>query len=48
MLGAASPFLGLKYENFEAGIKAIFGKKGDDILKQNFEALKAGFNIAKQ
>lgn len=48
MLGAASPFLGLKYENLEAGIKAIFGKKGDDILKQNFDALKAGADIAKQ
>ena len=42
VLGAASSFLDLKYENFEAGIKTIFGKKGEDIVKQNFDALNAG------
>jgi indolepyruvate ferredoxin oxidoreductase beta subunit len=42
MLGAAMPFLGLKQENFEKGILEIFGKKGQEIIDQNLNALKAG------
>ncbi len=48
MLGAAAPFLGLEMENFETGIKNIFGSKGEDILKQNIDALKAGIKEAEK
>jgi len=42
MLGAASPFFDLPYEGLENGIKKIFGRKGEKIVKLNIEALKAG------
>lgn len=48
MLGAASPFVGLEYEKIEAGIRSIFGRKGDDIVEMNLKALKAGYDIAQQ
>lgn len=48
MLGAAMPFLGLKRESIEAGIKAIFGAKGEDIVNQNIAALDAGLAEAKK
>lgn len=42
MLGAASPFIEIPYEKLENGIKGIFSRKEDKIIKQNLEALKAG------
>jgi len=42
LLGAAAPFLGLEYSDLEEGIKAIFGRKGEDIVMKNLEALQAG------
>ncbi|MDR0349896.1 MAG: indolepyruvate oxidoreductase subunit beta [Tannerella sp.] len=48
MLGAASPFVGLGYEQIEDGIRSIFGRKGDDIVQMNLKALKAGYNVAQQ
>jgi indolepyruvate ferredoxin oxidoreductase, beta subunit len=46
MLGAASPFLDLPYENLEIGIQKIFGRKGDRIVQLNKDALKAGREFA--
>lgn len=46
MLGAASPFLDLPYENLEIGIKKIFGRKGERIVHLNIDALKAGREFA--
>ena len=48
MLGAASPFLNLPYESLEKGIKKIFGRKGEKIVKLNIDALKAGREFAEQ
>ncbi len=48
MLGAAAPFLGLTVEELEAGIKGIFGKKGDDVVNQNIVAMKAGIKEAEK
>lgn len=48
MLGAALPFLGLKKQSFEDGINAIFGKKGENIVNQNIEALNAGLNATEK
>lgn len=46
ILGAASPFLGMAYEKFEAAIRFIFGKKGDQVIELNLAALKAGRDFA--
>ncbi len=46
MLGAATPFLGIAYEEIENGIKRIFERKGPDIVDLNLKALAAGKKIA--
>lgn len=46
ILGASAPFLGMPYENLETAIRKIFAKKGEDIIKTNIAALKAGKNFA--
>jgi len=46
MLGAAAPFIGIEYAKIEDGIRRIFGRKGDDIVNMNLNALKAGFEVA--
>lgn len=48
MLGAAAPFIALGYEKIEAGIHSIFGRKGDEIVEMNLQALKAGYDIAQK
>ena len=47
VLGAASPYLDLPYDKLEAGIKFIFGRKGEKIVDINLKALQAGRNFAK-
>lgn len=46
ILGAASPFLGIEYEALVDAIKAIFGRKGEEIVKVNLDALEAGRQAA--
>lgn len=46
MLGAATPFIGLDYEEIENGIRRIFGRKGEDIVNLNLKALAAGKAVA--
>jgi indolepyruvate ferredoxin oxidoreductase beta subunit len=46
ILGAASPFLDLDYTKLEHAIELIFGSKGENVVKLNKEALKAGREIA--
>ena len=48
MVGAASPYIGVPLVNIENGIRQIFGRKGDDVVNLNFEALKAGREFTKQ
>lgn len=48
LLGAATPFLGIPEEKIEAGIRQIFGKKGDAIVESNLKAFHAGLEKAKQ
>ncbi len=48
MLGAASLFIDMPYENFETGIKQIFGRKGEKIVNLNLEALRKGREIAEK
>jgi indolepyruvate ferredoxin oxidoreductase beta subunit len=42
ILGAASPFIDMPFESLEAGIRKLFGRKGDDVIASNLKALKAG------
>ncbi|MDR0427764.1 MAG: indolepyruvate oxidoreductase subunit beta [Dysgonamonadaceae bacterium] len=42
LLGAASPYLNIEFSRLENGIRHIFGRKGDEIVEKNLEALKTG------
>jgi len=48
VLGAASPFLGLRYESLEKAIEKMFSKKGKDIVALNIKALNAGRDYAEK
>ena len=48
VLGAASPFLELKYESLEKAIEFMFSKKGKDIVDLNLKALRAGREYAEK
>ena len=48
ILGAASPFLGLKYESLEKAVNNIFAAKGKDIVDLNLKALNAGKRYAEK
>lgn len=47
VLGAASPYLNINMENLESGIKKIFGRKGDQVVNLNIDALHAGRKFAE-
>ena len=42
VLGAASPFLNISYEKLQDGIRAIFGRKGEEVVDINLKALQLG------
>lgn len=46
MLGAASPFIDVPFEYLEEGIRAIFSRKGEEIINVNLKALHAGREFA--
>lgn len=46
ILGAASPFLGLDYESLQDAIRKVFGRKGEEVVQVNLEALEAGRRFA--
>jgi len=46
ILGAAMPFLEMEVQLFHDAVKKIFGRKGEDIVKLNTDALDAGFEFA--
>ena len=48
MLGASAPFLDIPIEMLEEGIKAVFGRKGEDIVQKNLDALHRGRDYAEQ
>lgn len=48
MLGAATPFLNIAYEEIENGIRRIFERKGSEIVQLNLKALAAGKKIADE
>lgn len=48
MLGAASPFIDLPLNSLEEGIRAIFSRKGDEVVSLNLRAFHAGRSYAEQ
>lgn len=42
VLGAATPFIGIPYDHFITGIRAIFDRKGEEVVNLNLEALQKG------
>jgi len=46
VLGAASPFLCLSFEQLQESIRTIFERKGEDIVNQNLQALEVGREFA--
>lgn len=46
LLGASAQYLDIPFENLESGIRSLFGSKGEDIVKMNLAALKAGMESA--
>ncbi len=42
ILGAASPFIDIPFEELEDAIRTIFGRKGEDVVNTNLEALRTG------
>jgi indolepyruvate ferredoxin oxidoreductase beta subunit len=42
MLGAASDYLGIELEHLEGALNTLFGRKGEDVVQLNIEALRAG------
>ncbi len=48
ILGAASPFIKMPYEQLEKAIRTIFGKKGEEIVNINLQCLKAGKEFAEK
>ena len=47
MLGASAPFLNIEFAKIENAVRAIFSRKGEDIVNMNIKALHAGYNAAK-
>ena len=48
MLGAASPFLDLEYDKIKKAITFFFGRKGQDLVDLNLNALEAGREFAQK
>ena len=48
VLGAAIPFLGLKYESLKKALEVMFSKKGPDMVALNRKALRAGKKYAEE
>jgi indolepyruvate ferredoxin oxidoreductase beta subunit len=48
ILGAASSHLGMDFSTLEKAIISIFGKKGEDVVNLNINALKAGREYAEK
>jgi indolepyruvate ferredoxin oxidoreductase beta subunit len=46
ILGAALPFLEMDVELFHNAVRTIFGRKGEDIVKLNIDAINAGYDFA--
>ena len=48
LLGAAAPFVGIPTEKIEAGIRKVFGRKGEALVESNIAAFRAGLELASE
>ncbi len=48
MLGAASPFMDVAYETLQEGVRYIFGRKGEQVVELNLQAIEAGRQAAQE
>ncbi len=48
LLGAAAPFIDLPVDKIEAGIRKIFGRKGEAMVESNIAAFRAGLARSKK
>ena len=48
MLGAASPFIDIEFSKIENGIRTIFGRKGEEVVNMNLDALRRGRQFAEE
>ncbi len=48
VLGAATPYLDIKFESLEDAIRTVFARKGEDMVKLNLKALRAGRDLAEK
>ena len=47
MLGAAAGILGLEFRRLDASLQQLFGRKGEEVVRLNQEALRAGGEAAQ-
>lgn len=48
VLGAATPFLKIPYDEIETAVKETFARKGDEVVKVNIACLRAGKKYAEE
>ncbi len=48
LLGAATPFFNIPFEQIEEGVRRIFDRKGEEIVTVNVNALRAGKEAAEK
>jgi len=48
ILGAASPFIDIPYQNLENAIRNLFERKGEEIVELNLKAFKAGRDFTEK
>ena len=48
LLGAAAPLLGIDAAKLESGIRAIFARKGGQVVETNLAAFHAGYEAAQK
>ncbi len=48
MLGAASPYLGLRQESIDKAIRTLFKNKGAELIELNLKAKNAGLALVQQ
>lgn len=46
VLGAASPFINIDFEKLENAIHKLFGRKGEEMVNLNLEAIRSGRKFA--
>jgi indolepyruvate ferredoxin oxidoreductase beta subunit len=48
ILGAASPYIEIPYQNLENAIRNLFSRKGEEVVEMNLKALKAGRDFTSE